>query len=119
MQTERLRMDKVPTEEEKRYIRVREFSLRLYGLHEAAKRLSLASQLTPERVQLTESSDSQLRLTLHGLSAEVIEMPGALSDTQLWVTYRGKLIPRDGEVVYMDRWVAHLLDPTTPMFPQG
>lgn len=112
-------MDEVLTEEERRCLRVRELSLRLYGLDAAARRLSLASQLTPQRVKLAKSSDSQLRMALHGLNAEVTEMPGALGEMQLWVIYRGKLIPREGEVIYMDRWFAHLMNPATPMFPQG
>ncbi|WDJ52531.1 hypothetical protein [Xanthomonas campestris] len=112
-------MDEVLTEEEKRYARVCEFSIRFYGLHSAAKRLGLASLLTPQRVRLAEVADSQLRLTLEELGAAIIELPAALNDMKLWVAYCGRLIPREGEVTYMDRWTEHLLDPNRPMIPQG
>ncbi|HEL3178393.1 hypothetical protein [Stenotrophomonas maltophilia] len=112
-------MDGSKTEEQKRYDHVKEYSWRLYGLHAAARLLGSSGMLTTAHVERATAADAELRKVLENLKAEVIALPGPLDGQELWVSYRGQLMPRDGEAVYKDRWHVHLLDPSQPMFPTG
>jgi len=112
-------MDGVGDQEQKRLEQVQEFAVRLYGLHAAANLLDISNVLTEQAVERAEFVDTELRKVLANLGAAVTEMPGTMGEPVVWVVYRGKLVPRTGELVYRDRWHNHLMNPHQPMFPDG
>ena len=96
---------------------VKELAWRLYGLHAAGSLLGVSGKLTQDAADRGTAADSEIRAALASLDAAVIAVPDVLGGKQLWVTYRGNVISREGEVSYRDRWQTHLLYPDQPMVP--